>query len=97
MCLGIVGQIVAIPDSHPDLARVAVAGLARDINIALLAGEVLQPGDGLLIESGFAMEKIDEETARAQMSALVDYSGADGEPAFEFPRLGHAARGDGTS
>lgn len=77
MCLGIVGQIVALPDKHPDLARVDVAGMTRDINIGILQDEKLQPGDWILIHAGFAMEKIDEQTARNQMSALKDYTGGD--------------------
>jgi hydrogenase expression/formation protein HypC len=85
MCLGIVGQIVALPKEHPDLAQVEVAGMTRNINIGILHGETLNAGDWILIHAGFAMEKIDEETARNQMSALQDYTGADaelGEPQF---------------
>jgi hydrogenase expression/formation protein HypC len=79
MCLGIVGQIVALPKEHPDLAQVEVAGMTRNINIGILHGETLNAGDWILIHAGFAMEKIDEETARNQMSALQDYTGADAE------------------
>jgi hydrogenase expression/formation protein HypC len=85
MCLGIVGQIVALPESHPDLAQVNVAGLTRNINIGILNGEILRPGDWLLIHAGFAMEKIDEDTARTQMSALADYTGPDEHEEVRFP------------
>jgi hydrogenase expression/formation protein HypC len=76
MCLGIVGQIVALSEENPDLASVDVAGATRDINIMMLAGEGLESGDWILIHAGFAMEKIDEATAREQMAALREYTGA---------------------
>jgi hydrogenase expression/formation protein HypC len=80
MCLGIVGQIVELSSGHPHLARVDVAGLVRDINIAILAEENLQPGDFILIHAGFAMEKIDEQCAREQTAALKDYTGNSDDP-----------------
>jgi hydrogenase expression/formation protein HypC len=79
VCLGIVGRIVAMNDERRDLAEVDVAGLVRPINIGILDGESLAPGDFVLIHAGFAMEKIDEETARNQMEALRDYTGAPAE------------------
>ncbi len=83
MCLGIVGRIVALHEDNADLAHVDVAGLVRPINVAILSEEKLGPGDYVLIHAGFAMEKIDEETARCQTSALRDYTG--GPPDDEDP------------
>ena len=79
MCLGIVGRVTSLTDEHPDLAQVEVAGLVRSINVALLGRETLQPGDWILIHAGFAMEHLDEETARQQIAALRAYTG-DPEP-----------------
>ena len=75
MCLGIVGQIVTFSQQHPELATVDVAGATRDINIMMLADDGLKRGDWILIHAGFAMEKIDAETAREQMAALREYTG----------------------
>jgi hydrogenase expression/formation protein HypC len=75
MCLGIVGHIVTLDENCRDLANVDVAGLVRKINIAILDGESLKPGDYVLIHAGFAIEKISEETARCQVEALRDYTG----------------------
>jgi len=75
MCLGLVGQVIAFREDHPDLADVEVAGLTRPINVGLLDRENLQPGDWILIQSGFAMEKIDEATARMQINAVAEYTG----------------------
>jgi len=75
MCLGIVGQIVSLSAEHPDLAMVDVAGLTRPINVGILADEGLAPGDFILIHAGFAMDRIDAETAQRQVAALRDYPG----------------------
>ena len=81
MCLGIVGRVVALSTEHPDLADVDVAGLVRPINVGILDPGSLRPGDWILIHAGFAMERIDRETAERQIAALRDYVGEpeDGE------------------
>lgn len=70
MCLGIPGEIVELNGDEPDLASVAVGGVRRMINIGLLEGEPLAPGDWVLIHVGFALSKVDEEEARATLSLL---------------------------
>ena len=75
MCLGIAGRITALDPERSDLADVEVAGLVRKINIGILSDERLEAGDWILIHAGFAMEKIDQETAERQTSALRDYTG----------------------
>ena len=77
MCLGIVGRVTGLPDGHPDLADVDVAGVVRPINVGLLEAETLRPGDWVLIHAGFAMERIDEATAARQIAALRAYTGND--------------------
>ena len=70
MCLGIPGEVVEISVDRPDLAKVDVSGVRRAINIGLLDGERLAPGDWILIHVGFALSKIDEREARAAMEFL---------------------------
>lgn len=70
MCLGIPGQLVEFVDSHEHLARVDVSGVTRVINIGLLEGEPLSPGDWVLIHVGFAMSRIDEEEANLALASL---------------------------
>ena len=70
MCLGIPGEVVAILDDRPDLAKVDVSGVRRAINIGLLENEKLEPGDWVLIHVGFALSKIDEEEAKAALDFL---------------------------
>nr|WP_248959236.1 HypC/HybG/HupF family hydrogenase formation chaperone [Sphaerisporangium perillae] len=70
MCLGIPGEIVEILSDRPDLAKVDVSGVRRAINIGLLEGEPLAPGDWILIHVGFALSKIDEAEARSALDFL---------------------------
>jgi hydrogenase expression/formation protein HypC len=70
MCLGIPGEVVELMSEHPDLAKVDVSGVTRAINIGLLEGEDVRPGDWVLIHVGFAMSKIDEEEARSALEFL---------------------------
>ena len=70
MCLGIPGEIVELRGDEPDLASVAVSGVRRTINIGLLEGEPLAPGDWVLIHVGFALSKIDEREAAAALEFL---------------------------
>jgi hydrogenase expression/formation protein HypC len=71
MCLGIPGEIVEILQDRPDLAKVDVSGVRRAINIGLLEGESLLPGDWILIHVGFALSKIDEAEAKSAMDFLI--------------------------
>lgn len=70
MCLGIPGQIVEVVDDEGHLAKVDVGGVKRNVNVGLLAGEGIAPGDWVLIHVGFALSKIDEEEARSTIGFL---------------------------
>lgn len=70
MCLGIPGQLMDIGSEHPHLAKADVSGVTRTVNVGLLEGEDLSPGDWVLIHVGFAMSKIDEEEAALTLAAL---------------------------
>ncbi|MEU8271468.1 HypC/HybG/HupF family hydrogenase formation chaperone [Sphaerisporangium sp. NPDC049002] len=59
-----------ILSDRPDLANVDVCGVRRAINIGLLEGEALAPGDWILIHVGFALSKIDEAEAASAMDFL---------------------------
>jgi hydrogenase expression/formation protein HypC len=74
MCLGIPGRVQSVDTDHPDLAEVEVAGVTRRINVGILE-QPARAGDWVLIQAGFAIEKIDEETAKTQLSLLNQYTG----------------------
>jgi hydrogenase expression/formation protein HypC len=71
MCLGIPGEVVEILVDREDLAMVSVEGVKRVVNIGLLEGETLGPGDWVLIHVGFALSKIDEREAKASLEWLT--------------------------
>ncbi len=72
MCLGIPGEVIEIDEERPDLAKVAVSGVKRKINIGLLADDPPVSGDWVLIHVGFALSKIDEDEAAAALAFLND-------------------------
>jgi len=72
MCLGIPGEIIEIQEDRPDLAKVAVSGVKRSINIGLLSDDPPVPGDWILIHVGFALSKIDEDEASAALKFLEE-------------------------
>ena len=76
MCLAIPGQILEVVDEPNRLARVAVAGVQRTVNVGLLDG--IEPGDWVLIHVGFAISQIDEDEARATRE-LLEQMGAEYE------------------
>jgi len=71
MCLGIPGQVVERIEGYDgQLALVDVRGARSKVNIGMLEHETLEVGDWILLHLGFAMEKIDEATARETLSGL---------------------------
>ncbi|MPY79277.1 MAG: HypC/HybG/HupF family hydrogenase formation chaperone [Actinophytocola sp.] len=71
MCLGIPGEVVAVDEERPDLATVAVSGVKRKINVGLLSDDPPAPGDWVLIHVGFALSKIDEAEAKAELNFIA--------------------------
>ena len=68
MCLGLPGRVVAVPDDG-DLVDVDVAGVVRQINVALLDGP-WHPGEWILIHSGFALERMSADEAADAVAVL---------------------------
>ena len=74
MCLGIPGRVVGWIEGQPELAQVDVAGRVRAINVGLLSPDLPQVGEWIVIHSGFAMDRIDDATARQSLAFLADYT-----------------------
>jgi hydrogenase expression/formation protein HypC len=70
MCLGIPGLIVEITDAANCLAKVDVSGVRRTISVRLLADDMPEPEDWVLVHVGFAMAKIDEKEALLTLAAV---------------------------
>jgi len=71
MCLAIPGRIVELAPGQPLLAQVDIAGVRRNVNIGLLEGEEVRPGDWVLIHVGFALCKVSETAAQDQLRMLA--------------------------
>jgi hydrogenase expression/formation protein HypC len=77
MCLGIPGRVVELPSDHPDIGRVEVEGVVRNINLALLEDDPPAPGEWVLIHLGFALQKMtaaEVEDARSTLTVLGEGS-----------------------
>jgi hydrogenase assembly chaperone HypC/HupF len=73
MCLGIPGQIVdVLAEYEGRLGLVDVQGARRRINLGLLDSDqqAVSPGDWVLIHMGFALERIDEASAKEALAGL---------------------------
>jgi hydrogenase expression/formation protein HypC len=80
VCLGIPGQVVG--PLAGDLALVRVEGVDRPVNLGLLDDGEVGPGDWVLIHLGFALERIDEATARASLDFVTGRDPSFGDPSF---------------
>lgn len=70
MCLAIPGKVLALdPGGH--LATVDVMGVRRRVNIDLVKDEGVGEGDWVLIHVGFALSKVSEGEAQAQLKLLA--------------------------
>lgn len=85
MCLGIPGQITEVIDEAELVARVTVAGVKRDVNIACICDEQHPPascvGDWVLVHVGFAMSRLDEAEARRTLQILDELGEIEAEVA----------------
>lgn len=71
MCLGVTGRVVELRLDRPDLARVDVEGVLRDINVGLLDDDPARAGDWVLIHLGFALQKMTEQEVAEARSTLA--------------------------
>jgi len=65
MCLGIPGKIIEI---DRNVAKVDVGGLLRDVSLDLCPD--VSVGEYVLIHTGFAIQKVDEEEAKETLELL---------------------------
>jgi hydrogenase expression/formation protein HypC len=65
MCLGVPGKILEI---QKNIAKVDVGGVLRDISLDLCPD--VSVGEYVLIHTGFAIQKVDEEEAKETLELL---------------------------
>ncbi|HIJ59829.1 MAG TPA: HypC/HybG/HupF family hydrogenase formation chaperone [Nitrospirae bacterium] len=69
MCLAIPSKIISLDEY---MATVDIYGARRDVSLLLLP-EPADIGDYVLVHAGFAIQKIDEETALESLKLLKEY------------------------
>ena len=86
MCLAIPGKVVGItPENGLRMGRVDFGGIVKRVCLDFVPE--LEVGDYTIVHVGFALEKIDEETAEKtlavfQQMGILDEELADGDEAF---------------
>ncbi len=70
MCLAVPGKILSI---NGNSAEADFGGIKRKVDISMLPG--CKTGDYVLVHVGFAIQKIDEETARETHRLLSEAAG----------------------
>jgi len=65
MCLGIPGKVIEI---EKNVAKVDVGGVSKDISLDLCPD--VSVGEYVLIHTGFAIQKVDEEEAKETLDLL---------------------------
>ncbi|KWX01210.1 HypC/HybG/HupF family hydrogenase formation chaperone [Carbonactinospora thermoautotrophica] len=72
MCLGIPGKIVEIwEENGTKMARVEFPGETRKVCLAYLPD--LQVGDYVVAHAGFALTRLDEESALVTLKMMAEY------------------------
>ncbi len=74
MCLSVPGKVIAIQGTR---GTINFDGLNREADLSLL--ENPQLGDWVLIHVGFAIQRIDEKTARETYRLLAEAGGLENE------------------
>lgn len=67
MCIAVPGCIVAI---NEPMAQVLIMGVEAEVNITFL--EEIKVGEWVLVHTGYAMSKIDEDSAKASQAFLEE-------------------------
>jgi hydrogenase expression/formation protein HypC len=65
VCLGIPGKVIEI---EKNVAKVDVGGILRDVSLDLCPD--VSAGEYVLIHTGFAIQKVDEEEAKETLELL---------------------------
>jgi hydrogenase expression/formation protein HypC len=71
MCLAVPGQVESIRDDNGTrMGRVNFGGVVKDVCLAYLPG--ITVGDYTIVHVGFAISKIDEDSAQATLRTFAE-------------------------
>lgn len=79
MCLSVPAKVLEIDGT---VAKVSIGGSIIDISLQLV--EEVKIGDYVLVHTGFALEKIDEDEARKTLAMLEDMREEDPEDMIAY-------------
>jgi len=78
MCLAVPGRVLEIEDRHDTrMAKVDFGGVVRDACLEYVPD--LQVGDYTIVHLGFALQRLDEDTARESIAMLEQLGRAGAE------------------
>jgi len=66
MCLAVPGKVIKIDG---DTADVEIGGIRKQVSLSLVSDQAVQIGEYVLIHTGYAITKIDEEEAKSILDA----------------------------
>ena len=79
MCLSVPARVTEVHDAS--WATVEVGGTSKRVSIDLI--EDVRVGEYVLLHVGFALQKIDEDAARATLELLEEIAWPNDEPEWE--------------
>ena len=71
MCLAVPAKVIEIRDT---MGKVELSGVTRDVSLMLLPEAKV--GDYVLVHAGFAMQIVEEDSARETNALLAEMNGA---------------------
>jgi len=69
MCIGFPGKILSIDEGN--FAVIDISGTRREVSLDLVDGEVAI-GDYVICHAGYAIHRVDEETAKENLALLEE-------------------------
>lgn len=66
MCLAVPGRVLSVADGEVPMAQVDFGGITKQICVAYLPD--IQVGEYVMVHVGFAIQRMDEETALATLA-----------------------------
>ena len=69
MCIAFPGKILSIDENN--VALIDISGTRREASLDLIADEV-GPGDYVICHAGYAIHRVDEETAKENLALLQE-------------------------
>ncbi len=69
MCLSVIARVLKIMENDEAIAE--LGGVKKQISLSLMADQIL-PGDWVLIHTGYAIAKVDEEKAKEMLEAIAE-------------------------